>query len=411
MRRRRQIEVERGYEQVRGTFAQVISSAAAAESPADELRSCWTILRVRPVITAHPTEAKRVTVLEKHRRIYRRLVDLESPRWTPRERQALIEGLQDEIELLWMTGELRLAKPTVPQEVFWGLHFFNETLFEAVPDLLDKLERALAQFYPGESFQVPPFFQFGSWVGGDRDGNPFVTNEVTRGTLLENRLTGAPALPPPAGGTGPGAQHHRARRCRCSERFRAALERELAASGEGEEIAARNPGEVFRQYLACMVRRLDVMVHRRRAGQIGTGPARLRLAPTRLIADLRLIEDALSRRRERLAGRDAGAAGSAGGGVVPLQHHAARPAGEHHQAHARRWHDAVARRQRRTGDPPEVTATRGARGSWRSWRGRCRRTPAAGTAAGAAETLGMFRLVRSCATRWTARRSAPSCSA
>ena len=96
---------------------------------------------MRPVITAHPTEAKRVTVLEKHRRIYRRLVDLESPRWTPRERQALIDGLRNEIELLWLTGELRLQKPTVPQEVFWGLHFFNETLFEAVPDLLDKVER------------------------------------------------------------------------------------------------------------------------------------------------------------------------------------------------------------------------------------------------------------------------------
>ena len=128
-------------------------------------------------------------MLEKHRRIYRRLVDLESPRWTPRERQALVDGLRNEIELLWLTGELRLAKPTVPQEVFWGLHFFNETLFEAVPDLLDKVERALAQYYPGEPFEVPPFFQFGSWVGGDRDGNPFVTNDVTRSTLLENRLT------------------------------------------------------------------------------------------------------------------------------------------------------------------------------------------------------------------------------
>jgi phosphoenolpyruvate carboxylase len=155
MRRRRQTEAERGYEQVRGTFAQVVSSAAETGIPPSEVRALLEIMRIRPVITAHPTEAKRVTVLEKHRRIYRRLVDLESPRWTPRERQALVDGLQNEIELLWMTGELRLAKPTVPQEVFWGLHFFNETLFEAVPDLLDKLERALARAYPGESFQVP----------------------------------------------------------------------------------------------------------------------------------------------------------------------------------------------------------------------------------------------------------------
>src|SRR5213075_3246074 len=160
MRQRRQSEVERGLEQVRGTFAQVIAAAAAAGVPAEQVRALVCALRVRPVITAHPTEAKRVTVLEKHRRIYRRLVDLESPRWTPRERQSLIDGLRNEVELLWLTGELRLSKPTVPQEVFWGLHFFNETLFEAVPDLLDKLERALAGSYPGQSFKVPPFFQF-----------------------------------------------------------------------------------------------------------------------------------------------------------------------------------------------------------------------------------------------------------
>jgi phosphoenolpyruvate carboxylase len=291
MRRRRQVEAERGYDQLRGTFAQVISSAAAS-IPADEIRALLEVLRVRPVITAHPTEAKRVTVLEKHRRIYRRLVDLESPRWTPRERQALVDGLQNEIELLWNTGELRLAKPTVPQEVFWGLHFFNETLFEAVPDLLDKLERALAHAYPGERFQVPPFFQFGSWIGGDRDGNPFVTNEVTRSTLVENRLTGL--------------QRYRRRLAElvralsiterampASESFRAALERELAASGEGDEIAGRNPGEIFRQYLACMVRRVDVMIAAAERGQVTHDPAGYASADA-LVADLRLIEDALN---------------------------------------------------------------------------------------------------------------------
>ena len=290
MRRRRQIEAERGYDQLRGTFAQVISSAAGAGVRAEEIRDLLQVLRVRPVITAHPTEAKRVTVLEKHRRIYRRLVDLESPRWTPRERQALIQGLQNEIELLWNTGELRLAKPTVPQEVFWGLHFFNETLFEAVPDLLEKLERSLAQAYPGEPFKVPPFFQFGSWVGGDRDGNPFVTNEVTRSTLLENRLTVL-------------RRYRRrvsdlVRALSITERampvpnaFRSALQRELAASGQGDEIAARNPGEVFRQYLVCMARRIEAMVAAAEQGTVA-GTAGYASADA-LAGDLRLMEDAL----------------------------------------------------------------------------------------------------------------------
>ena len=191
-----------------------------------------------------------------------------------------------------MTGELRLEKPTVPQEVFWGLHFFNETLFEAVPDLLDKVERALAQYYPGESWVVPPFFQFGSWIGGDRDGNPFVTNDVTRSTLLENRLTGL--------------RRYRRRlddlvralsitekAVPISDRFRAALDRELAATGEAEAIANRNPGEVFRQYLACMLRRIQVMIERAERADTGPDPAGYASADA-LLADLKLIEDELS---------------------------------------------------------------------------------------------------------------------
>ena len=291
MRRRRQVEIERGYDQLRGTFSQVITGAAAAGVSSQEMADLLGVLRIRPVITAHPTEARRVTVLEKHRRVYRRLVDLESPRWTPRERQALVDGLRNEIELLWTTGELRLVKPTVPQEVFWGLHFFNETLFEAVPDLLDKLERALSHAYPDRTLQVPPFFQFGSWVGGDRDGNPFVTNEVTRSTILQNRLTALRryrrrlseliralsiterAVPVP-------------------ESFRQSLAKELAATGEGDEIAARNPGEVFRQYLACMGRRLDVMIAGSEEGRTAPDPAGYASAEA-LISDLRAIEEAL----------------------------------------------------------------------------------------------------------------------
>jgi phosphoenolpyruvate carboxylase len=291
MRRRRQVEIERGYDQLRGTFAQVITGAAASGVPSQEISELLSILRVRPVITAHPTEARRVTVLEKHRRVYRRLVDLESPRWTPRERQALIDGLRNEIELLWTTGELRLVKPTVPQEVFWGLHFFNETLFEAVPDLLEKLERALSHAYPDRTFQVPPFFQFGSWVGGDRDGNPFVTNEVTRSTILENRLTALRRYRRRL------AELVRAlsiteRAVPVPESFRLSLAKELAATGEGEEIAARNPGEIFRQYLACMGRRLDVMIAKSEEGRTVPDPAGYASAEA-LITDLRAIEEAL----------------------------------------------------------------------------------------------------------------------
>ena len=285
MRRRRQTESERGAEQVRGTFAQVLADAVREGIPAAEMHDLLGRLRIRPVLTAHPTEAKRVTVLERHRRIYRRLVDLESPRWTPRERGALVDQLRNEIELLWLTGELRLERPTVPQEVYWGLHFFNETLFEAVPELLEKLDRVLQQAWPGESFESPPFFQFGSWIGGDRDGNPNVTTEVTRLTLAENRKVSL--------------ERYRARFIELTkslsiteraasipEEFRAALRTALEASGQGEQIASRNPGEVYRQFLACVLIRLDRTLN----GEAG-GYGR----PEDLMADVRVIENALNK--------------------------------------------------------------------------------------------------------------------
>ena len=275
--------------QLRGTFAQVVVERGRGGVSAErDPRAAASRSAIRPVITAHPTEAKRVTVLEKHRRIYRRLVDLESPRWTPRERQALVERLRNEIELLWLTGELRLAKPTVPQEVFWALHFFNETLFEAVPDLLDKLERALAhalsrRAVPGAA--VLPV----RLLGRRRPGRQSVRHQ--RGH--PEHAAGEPAhrrSGATAGGSaraGARAQHHRARRAGAG---RASGRRSSASSpraATATEIAARNPGEVFRQYLACMRAPARCDDRRRRAGRDLAEPGGYATAEA-LVADLRL---------------------------------------------------------------------------------------------------------------------------
>jgi len=292
MRQRRQAEVQRGHQQLRGTFAQVVSAAAAHGVAIAEMRSLVARLRVRPVITAHPTEAKRVTVLEKHRRIYRRLVDLEAPRWTPRERSGLIDAVRTEIELLWLTGELRLEKPTVAQELAWGLYFVTENLFDVVPDLVDKLDRALRQAYPDARFAVPPFFQFGSWIGGDRDGNPFVTNEVTRRSVYDNRVASLRRYRQRL------AELLRAlsateRAAGITPEFREALARQIDRSAVGEPIAARNPGEVFRQYVACMLRRLDATLTSAEQGKTAPEAAGYRTADE-LIADLQSLESGLA---------------------------------------------------------------------------------------------------------------------
>jgi phosphoenolpyruvate carboxylase len=292
MRRRRQTETERGPEQVRGTLAQVLHdlSREGIAGP-EEVRNLLRELRIRPTITAHPTEAKRVTVLEKHRRIYRRLVDLESPRWTPRERTQLTEALRTEIELLWMTGELRLEKPTVPQEVYWGLHFFSESLFEGTSEVMEKLERVLQQTWPGERFEIPPFFQFGSWIGGDRDGNPFVTNDVTRRTLFANRVASLVRFRQRLVDLLK-AISITERAIDVTPAFRAMLTRALEESGDGPGIVSRNPGEVFRQFLACMMRRLDGAI--RHGEQSRTPPpGEGYRSADELLLDLRALEGAL----------------------------------------------------------------------------------------------------------------------
>jgi phosphoenolpyruvate carboxylase len=291
MRNRREVERERGYEQLRGTFASVFAAAAAEGITAAEIRQALSGIRVRPVITAHPTEAKRVTVLERHRRIYLRLLDLESPRWTDREREELIHATGDEIELLWLTGELKLTKPTVAQEVAWGLYFFNENLFDVVPQMFAKVESAFAKQFPDEPFEVPLFFQFGSWIGGDRDGNPYVTSEVTRRTLWETRLVSL--------------RRYRTRLLDLvrnlsiedhalvlPDSFRKAVADAIQAAPDGELIAARNRGEIFRQFLCCMLARIDVTIGHAEHDQPAPENTGYRNAD-RLMDDIDLMRNAL----------------------------------------------------------------------------------------------------------------------
>ncbi len=285
MRRRRMIETERGADALAGSFANVLRWAKENGVPAGEIRDNLLRARIRPVITAHPTEAKRITVLEIHRRIYLLLVQMESTRWTPRERQGFVDSLRNEIDLLWLTGELRLEKPSVEQEVVWGLHFFRETLFDRLPELHAKLELALRTHYPEESFEIPAFFQFGSWIGGDRDGNPFVTNEVTDWTLEQHRQAALERMRSRVFELG-----HRlsvaAHSIEIGEPFRERLEELLEESGDAEAIRRRNPGELFRQYAACLLRKL------------GGGPEREAPTPRyrsagELVEDLRFLERTL----------------------------------------------------------------------------------------------------------------------
>lgn len=260
VQQRRQIEKKYNRDRVPGTFAYTFHLAAQRGIPAEEIQKVLDSSYICPVITAHPTEAKRVTVLEIHRRIYILLKQLELDRWTPRERDDLTHELRNEIDLLWLTGEIRLEKPTVAQEVAWGLHFFTESLFEGVLQLYGELNRALEQAYPHYEFNVPPLFRFGSWIGGDRDGNPKVTSKVTATAVLANAKSCLKRYRESIYELGAKlsiASHS----IDVPNEFMQALEKKLRILGEAETFSKRNPGEVFRQYTRCMLRSIDATLN------------------------------------------------------------------------------------------------------------------------------------------------------
>ncbi|MEP7337278.1 MAG: phosphoenolpyruvate carboxylase [Acidobacteriota bacterium] len=222
-------------------------------------------LEIVPVMTAHPTEAARRTLLEKHRRVADLLAAFDDENLPPRRRDELRSELAAEVESIWQTDEVRHTQPTVLDEVNNALYYFDAALFDSVPELLEELERRLGENFPGVRLRdgAAPL-RFGSWVGGDRDGNPFVTPEVTWETLrLQQRLILRKYL---------AAVAELSRRLSESERF-APPSDELKASiqrdaGEMEQTAStvfkRNPEEPYRQKLSFIYRRLENTQQRNR---------------------------------------------------------------------------------------------------------------------------------------------------
>ncbi|MFN3650298.1 MAG: phosphoenolpyruvate carboxylase [Armatimonadota bacterium] len=164
-----------------------------AGTTAEEMQALLNRVRIGPTLTAHPTEARRRAVLEKLQRIAAALVERAQPPSLPRLDRPLDSRGHAETELrqaltaLWQTDELRAAPLTVGDEVRNGLFFFERTILNVVPWLHDDLRAALAEAYPGVTFDIPPLVVYHSWIGGDRDGNPRVTPEVTWTTLLSHR--------------------------------------------------------------------------------------------------------------------------------------------------------------------------------------------------------------------------------
>ena len=246
-------------------------------------------MRVEPVLTAHPTEAKRATVLEIHREIYKLLVRRENNMWTAAEQRAIREEIKVALERLWRTGEIYHQKPDVRSE----LRNVNYFLSKVFPDAVVSMDLRLRQAWEEagldpEHVEHPDFLPqiaLGTWVGGDRDGHPLVTAEVTTRALNLFRSTAIAT---------------------CNERletlgqrlslgdhlqqppavFLRQVEKHAAAHGEaGEAAIQRNIGETWRQYVNLVCLRMPNAEGRLGPGQHPT--------PEGVIADLLFLRETL----------------------------------------------------------------------------------------------------------------------
>ncbi len=143
-------------------------------------------LSIELVLTAHPTEAKRRTILSKMQRIAQILYAVERFDLTPVEQERYHKDLHAEITAFWLTERARTIQPAVTDEVRTGLYFIDEVFWAAVPQIYEDLDKALQRYYPGLAAR-PGWLRLASWIGGDRDGNPNVTTEVTAETLRLHR--------------------------------------------------------------------------------------------------------------------------------------------------------------------------------------------------------------------------------
>ncbi len=293
---RRRVEVERGVLQEPGLFGYHLLRLKELGLTEEQVALALPTVAVEPVLTAHPTEAKRATVLEHHRRLYLLLVQRENPMYTPLEQQALREQIKGELERLWYTGEIFLEKPDVASELRNAIHYLRNVF----PEVLPLLDRRLQQAWQAVGFDPAllenaahmPQLRFGNWVGGDRDGHPLVTAETTRVALLELRLNALLLL-----------HQQLTELAVClslSERLKTPpagliehIEKVAESLGDrGQEALVRNPQEPWRQMVNLMLLRLPISVDSRHNGHLWEGAVTYRHA-VELAEDLKLLYESL----------------------------------------------------------------------------------------------------------------------
>jgi len=190
---RRKIENQENITSTRGSWAEAFKIWKDDSVSEDDMLKAISETTIIPVLTAHPTEAKRVTIIEIHRELYLLLVQRENTSFSKLEQNVIVEKIINLLERWWRTGEIYLEKPDIIDERANAIYYLSKVF----PTVLEQSDQQLISSWIEFGFNKnkiknPDFFpkiNFGSWVGGDRDGHPFVTPAVTQETLCLHRKT------------------------------------------------------------------------------------------------------------------------------------------------------------------------------------------------------------------------------
>ena len=257
---RRKAETQFGKASTRGSWGETLQQWKKAGMEERTIVRKLKEIKVIPVLTAHPTESKRLTVLAIHRQLYLLLVKRENPNWSASERATLKQEIITLMERWWRTGEIYLQKPHLEDERRNLMHYFVNVFPEAVRLTDQRLEDAWKEIgFDSSALEAPedfPLIQFGSWVGGDRDGHPFVTPAFTASTLHLHRQA---ALEMIAGHLRSLASQLSFSNYRISfpEQFISELNSTAELLGDdGRKALDRNPSEPLRQFVNLLLAKL-----------------------------------------------------------------------------------------------------------------------------------------------------------
>lgn len=293
---RRALEAEQGLSHLTGLWGRTLQRFREREIPEERICEMLPKVAIEAVLTAHPTEAKRKSVLEQHRQLYLLLVKRENQMWTPLEQLDIRNEIKVVMERLWRTGEILFEKPEVSAERRNVIHY----LCNIFPEVLPMLDKRLMQAWRESGFDSGklsdprnlPRLSFGSWVGGDRDGHPLVTASVTEETLAEMRRSALKLL-----------LHHLrelASKLSLSERIQTPgqplllrivfLSKKLGETGA--KALQRNRHEPWRQFLNLIIASLPLETDSRETIRITSEPTRY-ISSKELLEDLTLLRQSL----------------------------------------------------------------------------------------------------------------------